>query len=191
MYYENWKGGILDIEKGRGFVTGKYYYSGDFNFAAAMNAAIELSTGEFYLKIDADERLLIHQHKNLLKFIENIKPQKEIGGAEFHVISTYLNLYGDTNSCRQKRLNRKGLRYSGKIHEVTDIDAAKNGLKHLNTSFKIDHIGYECDDEKMFDKLERNILGIIKNPEQIFEHEGYKRMFYRDCSVLFNKKYGG
>jgi len=134
-----------------GFIHAEYYYpEGDFNFADATNKAIELSQGIWVLKLDADERLLSHQMKNLYNTLDNLK-NTDVEGLYLWNCGCYGNL-DVAHMAPMIRLHKREYRYSGNAHEHTNINP--NDCKY--TDFKIDHIGYKISDEEMKNKMVRN-----------------------------------
>jgi hypothetical protein len=139
----------------------KLFYTGDFKFNVIRNRALDLSLDcDLILSIDADERLLIHQHKDLIKAINDISEREDyenFGGLFFHNLSTFLHKrdnYGfyERALVPQIKLFKSELRYIKNIHENLDL---KDKFV-IESPFIIHHVGYEISENEMLSKLERN-----------------------------------
>ena len=97
-------------------------YTEVFSFSYARNQALRLSDKKFILSLDADERLLIHQHEQLKLHILEYDKLDNFGGAMFYNFSVKTfcqNKYGlyDTEVMPQCKLFIKGSFWQGDIHE--------------------------------------------------------------------------
>jgi glycosyltransferase involved in cell wall biosynthesis len=131
-------------------------YTEVFSFCYARNQALRLSDKKFILSLDADERLLIHQHEQLKLHILEYDKLDNFGGAMFYNFSVKTfcqNKYGlyDTEVMPQCKLFVKGSFWQGDIHE--NISIPKNKIIY-STPLVIHHIGYEVAKERMAQKIE-------------------------------------
>lgn len=131
-------------------------YTGIFSFCYARNQALRLSDKKFILTLDADERLLTHQHEQLRLHILEYDKLDNFGGAMFYNFSVKTfcqNKYGlyDTEVMPQCKLFIKGSFWQGDIHE--NISIPKDKIIY-STPLVIHHIGYEVAKERMAEKIE-------------------------------------
>lgn len=120
-------------------------YKWNDNFADARNFALQQSTGDWNLVLDADEYLTgdYSQHIN-----ELINGKEAIG--RIKIVSKYMDM--DKNEIRHSqifvsRIFPKGVYYSGRIHEQVVSD-----LPHVRTEIVANHDGYF-----QTDKTDRNL----------------------------------
>ena len=131
-------------------------YTEMFSFCYARNQALRLSDKKFILTLDADERLLTHQHEQLRLHILEYDKLENFGGAMFYNFSVKTfcqNKYGlyDTEVMPQCKLFVKGSFWQGDIHE--NISIPKDKIIY-STPLVIHHIGYEVAKERMAEKIE-------------------------------------
>jgi glycosyltransferase involved in cell wall biosynthesis len=131
-------------------------YTEVFSFCYARNQALRLSDKKFILSLDADERLLIHQHEQLKLHILEYDKLDNFGGAMFYNFSVKTfcqNKYGlyDTEVMPQCKLFVKGSFWQGDIHE--NISIPKDKIIY-STPLVVHHIGYEVAKERMAQKIE-------------------------------------
>lgn len=132
-------------------------YTQVFSFCYARNQALRLSDKKFILSLDADERLLIHQHEQLKLHILEYDKLDNFGGAMFYNFSVKTfcqNKYGlyDTEVMPQCKLFVKGSFWQGDIHE--NISIPKDKIIY-STPLVVHHIGYEVAKERMAEKIEQ------------------------------------
>jgi hypothetical protein len=131
-------------------------YTDVFSFSYARNKALSLSENKFILSLDADERLLQHQHQQLLEYLELFDKIDNFGGAmvyNFSVKTAQQNKYGlyPYECMPQTKLFVKGSFWTGDIHENINIP---KGTILFTTPLLIHHVGYEISKERAVEKLE-------------------------------------
>jgi glycosyltransferase involved in cell wall biosynthesis len=131
-------------------------YTNTFSFSYARNQALKLSSQRYILSLDADERLLTHQHQQLLEYLKEFDKIENFGGAmmyNFSVKTAFQNEFGlyPYECMPQTKLFVNGSFWSGDIHE--NINTPKNSLL-FSTPILIHHIGYEITKERALEKLE-------------------------------------
>ena len=140
------------------------------DFAAARNAVIDKSTGEWFLTVDADE-YLTSSVTEIVDFLKN--PPNEYLLAST-VIRNYGNaemtgIYSDFNAVRMVKKD-SNIRYCGAIHEsynVTDLDTIK-----VLSATVFDHDGYANISQKHTKEKENRNLELLEkeleeNPNDI------------------------
>lgn len=155
-----------DIARDHNCKLSQFPWTGDF--AAARNAALECSTGDWILYIDADERLTMPTDTTLADVL---------GGPES--IAHYVRFrprIGFT-PYDEIRLFRRDpeIRFRSIIHETVHPDikakAARDGLQVTRINAGIDHIGYEGD---MSAKHQRNVpllrQAVLDWPDRVYLH---------------------
>jgi glycosyltransferase involved in cell wall biosynthesis len=117
-----------------------YHWTDDF--AAARNAAVEASHGEWVLYIDADERVVEFDRANVERLL----------AAPDHVCYTVLfRPQSGFTRYREHRVfrNRPKLRFRGIIHEslipALDELVAREGLRVGASAIALEHYGYDGD----------------------------------------------
>lgn len=143
------------------------YYTGDFNFSMARNVMRTASHTEWILSLDADERLLTHQHYQLEQLLK-IMPQN--CGAIGVVIISPLDYDTDVpasegihvSKSSATRIFRHDLVWEHPIHETMVFDMARRGLSQFNSGILIHHLGYSLGHEEYIRKLRRNYGALSK-----------------------------
>jgi len=132
-----------------------FHYKWNNDFAAARNFALENSSGDWILYLDADERL---SQKSVVKLKKLIKePRNEA----FQCIIKNIDEIGNRPSVmKYVRLfpNDKRLRFEGKIHEQIEPALLKSNFKISDSDIEIIHIGYSLPKEELKEKAKRNLL---------------------------------
>lgn len=138
------------------------------NFSAARNAALERSSGDWILYIDADERLVMPADTKLTNVLAGpdsiahyVRFRPRIGFTPYDEI----------------RLFRRDpdIRFRSVIHETVHPDilakAVRDGQSVTRVDAGIDHIGYEGD---MTAKYQRNVpllrKAVLAWPDRVFLH---------------------
>ena len=128
------------------------------DFAAARNFALEHSSGDWILYLDADECLKqtsINELKRLTKYkkkeaykciINNID---EINSRPS--VMTYTRLFP----------NDKRVRFEGKVHEQIENSLRKNNYVIKNSRIEIDHYGYNLTKDDLQNKAKRNLVILL------------------------------
>lgn len=160
-----------------------YYYIPPFEFDTARNTLKSYADGDWIMMLDADERLLFTQHNQLYKSLS--MAGANIGGIFMHVVSNHINLANndiESSTSKQIRLfrNKKEFHYISPIHETIDKSIYDNKCETLPSTFKIEHIGYEVDKDRILNKLDRNINGLLARPDITLNYEHYKNILMRD-----------
>lgn len=130
----------------------------DFNwtndFSAARNFALEKSSGEWILYLDADEEL----DKNSIKEIKKITREKN-NKAYYCLIKSLDKESGRDNSIMYPRLfqNDSRLKFAGKVHEQIIPSLQSNGFEIDSSGILIIHHGYDISLNDKKQKAERNL----------------------------------
>ena len=136
-----------------------YNYKWIEDFSDARNFALNKSTGDWILYLDADERL---SAKSINK-LKNIIKKNELSGYRC-IVNSIDDINGKPNLMRYTRLfhNNPSIRFKGKIHEQIDDSLLENGYKISDTDIEIIHVGYNIENGELKNKAMRN-LKILKN----------------------------
>lgn len=134
-------------------VQGTFRWVNDF--AAARNVSLDLASQDWCLWIDADEQIPQDQIDSWQKLTEET-PDHPIA---YNVnIINYLD-GGSIDTANNFRLwsNHFGVRFQGKIHEqvIPSFNALDNG-EHRACNLRIDHYGYQGDQQWQQSKRQRN-----------------------------------
>jgi tetratricopeptide (TPR) repeat protein len=122
------------------------------DFADARNASIETATGDWVLWIDADERLRPADALKLPTLITE-------GHAHAYNVAILSPTGAGGHVSRAHRLfrNRRGIRFTGRIHEQISSSLAQTDSRVENADLYIDHLGYALPPEQMRLKNLRNL----------------------------------
>jgi len=142
-------------------ITIDNYYTGDFNFATARNNMRIHSRTDWVLSLDADERLLTHQHYQIEELLK-IMPE-ECGSIGVLIISPCD--YDNDRPAHEgvpiitstaARLNKQSLVWQHSIHETVIFDMERKAYKLFNSGIIIHHLGYSLGADAYYNKLKRN-----------------------------------
>lgn len=160
----------------------------DFNwiddFSAARNYAIDKSTGNWNLMLDADEYITNDCRGEIHRFVSE---EPHIGRIK---LTSIFKQDGETRQSNVylSRLLPKGVRYTGRIHEQVDSD-----LPRVNVDVSVAHDGY-----MHVDKTDRNLRILLMelqdnpNDDYVLYQVGkqYKLMDqYMEAERYFDKSY--
>lgn len=124
------------------------------DFSAARNYALQNSTGDWILYLDADERLTKESHFFLKKIKNNTA---KIG--YYCIVKSLDSEEGRDNSMSYVRLfaNSRNIYFTGSVHEQILPSLTNEGYTLKDSNVVIEHIGYNIDNEKKKEKAVRNI----------------------------------
>lgn len=162
-----------------------YDYEWDDNFSNARNFALEKSTGDWNLILDADEFIIGLDLDNIYEFINS--EDKVIGQVKI------INLFEQEceirkSSCFISRLVPRGTFFSGRIHEQLDCT-----LPRKIVSLELEHDGY-----LHTNKFDRNINLILlelkeNNKDSYLLYQAaktyYSNKMYKEASPYFDAFY--
>ncbi|MGN4898071.1 glycosyltransferase family 2 protein (plasmid) [Bacillus albus] len=117
------------------------------NFSEARNKAIEYSTGDWIIMLDADETITYFDKEIIQEFMETERIGAIKSTAKFEYQGSEKESYIYTS-----RLFPRHVRFSGIVHEQLDSD-----LEHYKVPIHIDHAGYY-----KTDKTSRNLPLLLK-----------------------------
>lgn len=140
-----------------------FYFDWINDFSATRNYALENSTGNWILYMDADERLDPSSADELKKIID------ANNNAGFYcTVKSIDEENGRDHSMRYPRLfkNNPGLKFSGKVHEQIIPSLKENKYEIFQSSILINHIGYNVSREEKEKKALRNLELLLKDYEQ-------------------------
>jgi len=147
------------------------------NFSDARNAAIEHSTGDWIIMLDADETITYFDKETIDDFMkkERIGAIKSTSKFEYQGSEKESYIY-------TSRLFPKHVRFVGSVHEQLDSD-----LEHYRVPIHIDHVGYYKKD-----KTSRNLPLLLK----VLEEQTYEPYYnfqiareYRNIGDLEKRLY--
>lgn len=137
----------------------------ELHFANLRNLCIGLCSREWVMWIDADDRLLPHQHEWFEDF--SIYPPG-VGGLVCGCVGVQPKHDGNEGvmryhnpTCRVFR-NYKGFAFEGAAHEQIGWSIERQGLTIETCSLLVHHVGYEVDADSMMAKVKRNVKGLAQ-----------------------------
>jgi len=128
------------------------------NFSAARNFALENSSSDWILYLDADERLTESSKDELLNLT------KENNNCAYYCrVRSINNLNGKSSVMNYVRLfpNDKSIKFEGKIHEQIENSLRKNNFSILKSNIEILHLGYSISENDLQHKAKRNLKILI------------------------------
>jgi len=160
--------GLMPIESceligGMNYKKTQYIYNSDFNYADARNAAKYFAEGEWILSLDTDEYLLKDQLPELVDMVHNAP--LSAGGISVTVFSHIRvedKYQRDAQACVRLFRNDRRIVWQSQIHEVVSFSIQRAGYLILDSTITIYHRGYECKQDGIRAKLERNKLGLMR-----------------------------
>lgn len=152
----------LDIIKNYNIKLYKYKWNN--NFSEARNYAIDQSSCDWILFLDADEVLDNSSKSKVIDFIKNTN----LDGCHFLVHNYISENMKDYTLHYALRLfkNNKGYYYKGKIHEQISNDEFEVINKFSNEDILLHHYGYTNEVLTIKDKRARNIPILINSLEE-------------------------
>lgn len=150
--------GTIDIAKS--FNAKIFYFDWTNDFSAARNFALNHSTSDWILYLDADERL----DRESAKKLKSLTATKENIGYYCTIIS-YDSEIQRNNSIRYVRLfkNNPEAQFTGKVHEQIMPSLEKQNYKFIHSDLVIHHIGYDISKDGKKQKALRNLQLLQKD----------------------------
>ena len=152
-----------EIVNGINYKKTQYIYNSAFNYADARNAAKYWAEGEWILSLDTDEYLLKEQLSELVNMV-NSAPISA-GGISVTVFSHIRDgekWQRDAQAAVRLFRNDRRILWQSQIHEIVSFSIQRAGYLILDSTITIYHRGYECKQEGIKAKLERNKLGLMR-----------------------------
>jgi len=147
-----------------------YDFTWNDDFSAARNEALKYTTGQWFIYLDADERLKKSDGAKLLKILRNSKP--DIGAYVVTIESEHLQLDNSTELHRGgypriiKNIGFPKIHFKGRVHEQITPSLFSNNLKIDFTDIVIEHLGYNRSREEMDAKVRRNYKMLIQHVQE-------------------------
>ncbi|MDP3148611.1 MAG: glycosyltransferase [Ignavibacteria bacterium] len=128
------------------------------DFAAARNFALEQSSGDWILYLDADECL---KQTSVLEIKRLTNKKRE---AYKCIINNIDEINSRPSVMTYTRLfpNDKRVRFEGKVHEQIEMSLLKNNYAIKNSRIEIDHYGYNLTKDDLQNKAKRNLAILLK-----------------------------
>lgn len=167
-------------------------YTGMFSFAEARNLCIGSASRGWIMWLDADDRLLPHQH-SVFYDLDATYPAG-VGGLTCALVGvnppTPGNEQGQIYGVPHLRIfrNNYGFQFEGRCHEQIMPAIMRQGFQVLPSAIVVHHVGYEVDESVMVEKMIRNTRLLA----QMFAHDEYPdrnfvaRMLHRDLENYLN-----
>ncbi len=189
-----WNSKLTNVQKGSRHIMAEYHYRDDIgdgiinDFADARNKAKSLATKEWILSLDADERIIIAQHKLLNEVLEtvgsniggfitgnvsNIEAAVDEKGQMYRHITTQVRLFR----------NLQGIDWQLNVHETVEFSLQKVGLKVKETPFCLFHEGYNTTPEGLYKKAQRNIKRLLLSPKELTRKPIYLELLSREMEL--------
>lgn len=140
------------------------------DFALARNEALKHSSGQWIIYLDADERIVFPEQKELRRLLEQTPNQ--IGGYYCTIESEHYQMDGSTELHRGgyprifRNLIFPKIRFVGRVHEQIAPSIFENNLQIAYSDIKIHHLGYNQSREVMEQKIRRNYRLLIQHVQE-------------------------
>jgi len=146
-------------------IEAEIYYK-EMDFGKLRNMACALATQQWILWLDADERLMNHQHTEIKELVHY--SHNNIGGFVFTNISTLNPDYSPPDkltfaSPQVKLFKNIPYPFEFPVHETVERNISAAGFKMVSSAILVHHVGYNVSKEVMESKYERNKELIIKH----------------------------
>lgn len=151
------------VEIAKSFGARVYFYEWDNNFSNAKNYALDKSTGDWIIFIDADEYFDANTPKNLLQVLKHFNDNKKYDAILFKMYNTegYSGRIISVNPIVRAFRGHNKIRFFGAVHEQPlNKDNTLNAANITDYSLIIYHTGYST--SILPEKVSRN-LEILKN----------------------------
>ena len=142
----------IDIAKEYGAEIYHFPWCGDFS--AARNESLKYATGDWILWMDADERLSPESTENLLGILKS-EELPVVYKVNIHSI-WWDNSTVQVSSALRIFNNKKGMYFSGRIHEQVICGASGENAERRDSNILIHHLGYGLDPKATKRKNRRN-----------------------------------
>ena len=146
-----------NIAKGFGVKVGKFKWTG--SFADARNYAKSMTTSDYILWLDADDRIQEDAVTTLSALKPQLSPDHSMG-----VLLELINLFNNKTPTKawQMRLfpNIPEVYWEGEIHEQVTQSMVKAGVKVFKAHVPIRHLGYYTEDQRKW-KAARNLSMLL------------------------------
>lgn len=160
-----------------------FHFEWIHDFAAARNFALEKSTGDWILYLDADECL---SKKSIQELKQLTKRKKR---EAYNCIVNNIDVTSNRPSVMiYPRLfaNDRRLRFEGKVHEQIEFSLRRNNITIKNTKIEIDHYGYNLSKDDLKVKAKRNLSILLKQYET--EKTSYYAFHLGQTYAILNEK---
>lgn len=160
--------GTIGISKD--FDAEVYNFTWVDDFSAARNESLKHATCDWILWLDADERLLPSSKDELKKLLKT-EANPVIYKAQINsVVNNGENIR--LSSGHRLFTNKKGLFFTGNIHEQISESAVQLGGEERQSKLIIEHLGYDLDEADQNQKDKRN-LKLLQNSVKINPQNAY------------------
>lgn len=148
------------VEIARSFGAKVYFFEWCDDFSAARNESLRHATCDYIMWLDGDDEFPVSEHNKIKRDL-----LLKRGDAFYLHIKNNMNGVEDISLQLRVFPNKKGIRFSGRIHEQVIDSVVMAGIKISVSEATIIHHGY-FNSEEAFKKLNRNIKMLEKELEK-------------------------
>jgi glycosyltransferase involved in cell wall biosynthesis len=141
------------------------------HYGNIRNKAKEYATGEWIYYIDADERPNPIFWDKITGVLEDSKD--DIGGYAVWITSNHFDekLVLIPNEMLRIIRNIPEIVFWFNVHENAAPSIHKNDMRVVQTTFKLDHLGYMKTDQEIMGKLDRNLGLLWQGMQEALDHD--------------------
>jgi glycosyltransferase involved in cell wall biosynthesis len=150
--------GTISVAESFGAKIGHFPWVDDFS--AARNHSIEIASADYLLWVDADDRLDERDRKDLATLKQNLRHQKDRAYG-LKILSSSENMSKMVSYQARIIPNRRGVRFTGRVHEQILPALEKNAVIVNPVDIVIRHTGYHDQDART-KKARRNLDILMK-----------------------------
>lgn len=165
----------------------------ELHFAQLRNLCIAMASRPWIMYLDADDRLMIHQHGEFKRLAEY---PPGVGGLICSCVG--LQKSSDKTAMKAVRFNVEttrifrngyGFQFEGAAHEQVSWSISEKAFQSAECPIIVHHVGYEVDADAICTKLARNVKALSQEVATCTDEQKlglWRELLARDSHLLMN-----